>query len=226
MCGRYFLNSSAERVEDEFGVAIREAFPPRYNIGPGQPVGLIRQGDHRPFFALARWGFIPSWAKPPRAKPVFNARSETVAEKAYFKHAFKRRRCLVPADGFYEWSSVQGGKVPFCVRPVDKRVVAFAGVWETAVDPDGGEIDTAAILTTEAGSDLKQVHIREPVVIAREDYARWLETDERFAESLSDMFAPQAEGFWRLFEVSKAVGNVRNDGPDLIEPLPTQAAMF
>ena len=221
MCGRFILTNYPERVAVEFDVDIRANFPPRYNIAPTQPIALIRMNEkNQREFALARWGFIPSWAKKDyldrlRAKPLINARSETVSEKPTFKSAFKRRRCLIPADGFYEWKGEKGGRQPYLIRPEKGGLFAFAGLWETAHDPDGGEIDTAAIITAASGEDLQSLHNREPVVIAHDDYESWLGTDERDAPSLTPMLAPQPPGFWMSHPVSKAVNNARMEGEEL-----------
>lgn len=222
MCGRYFFSSSPSETGEHFGVDVRDNFPTRYNIAPTQPVAHIRQGPKGREYALARWGFIPSWMKKVDGRPMINARAETVAEKPMFRSAFRRRRCLVPANGFYEWL----GKDAWCVRPADERPFAFAGVWETAVDPDGGEIDTLAILTTESGSDVRPIHHREAVVVSPSDYARWLEADERDVEELAPLLSTAPAGFWRVYRVSNAVNSVRSEGAALIEPVATQASLL
>lgn len=232
MCGRYYLKSPPAEISALFKVDVRDNFPPRYNIAPTQPVAAIRQREQRDGegrfgfqYALMRWGFIPSWAKGDffaklASRPLINARSETAAEKASFQSAFKRRRCLVPADGFYEWRAASDGvKQPYAITRSDGAPFAFAGIWETACDPDGGEIDTLAILTTTSGPDLKPMHAREPVVIAQEHYGIWLEADERDTQMLSDLLTAAPEGAWSFQPVSKAVNSPRNDGPELIEPL-------
>ncbi|NOX83446.1 MAG: SOS response-associated peptidase [Alphaproteobacteria bacterium] len=230
MCGRFFLTSPPSDVGDLFDLALRENFPPRYNIAPSQPIAVIRQNDspvrdaRQREFALVRWGFIPGWARGEHlqrvsAKPLINARSETVDEKPTFRSAYKRRRCLVPANGFYEWRAGADGKQPFAIQRPDAGLIAFAAIWETANDPDGGEIDTAAILTTASGPDLRGLHAREPVVIAREHFALWLEADERDTGLLSGLMAPAPAGTWDYYPVSKAVNSPRQDGPDMIAPL-------
>jgi len=229
MCGRYRLKTPPSEVGALFDLDLRENFPPRYNIAPTQPIAVIRQSEMRKReFALMRWGFIPDWARGEHlqrlsSKPLINARSETVAEKPTFRSAFKRRRCLVPADGFYEWKSENGGKQPFHIQRRSEHgsggLFAFAGVCETASDPDGGEIDTAAILTAAAGPDLKPLHSREPVVIAPVHFALWLEADERDTDMLGDLLKPAPPGSWEFHAVSKAVNSPRHEGPDLIEPL-------
>ena len=228
MCGRFLLVSPPHIVRDLLDVEIRENFPARYNIAPTQPIAMARVGERRQReFALVRWGFVPSWAKKDYfekvgTKPLINARGETVAEKPTFRGAFKRRRCLIPADGFYEWRTEDGARQPYLIKPSAGGLFAFAGVWETATDPDGGEIDTAAIITTEAGGDIAPLHNREPVVIAREHFAAWLDIDERETGAALAMIEAQPKGFWTFHQVSKAVNNARNEGEALAKEIGQQ----
>ncbi|MEM8772378.1 MAG: SOS response-associated peptidase [Pseudomonadota bacterium] len=225
MCGRFYLTSTPAGVSGHFGVDVRDNFPPRYNVAPTQPIAVIRHNDRREAeYALVRWGFIPEWAKGDYlqrlgAKPLINARGETVAEKPTFRNAFKRRRCLIPADGFYEWKKQGEGKQPYGISCGE--VFAFAGVWETAIGPDGGEADTAAIITVASGADLKSLYPREPVVIAKERYADWLGADERDGALVAEMLRPAPAETWRAVAVSKAVGSPRSDGPQLLTPIET-----
>ncbi|WP_411819842.1 SOS response-associated peptidase [Hyphococcus formosus] len=226
MCGRYTLKSPPAEVGAEFDVDVRNDFPPRFNVCPTQPVSVVYQNERNSRqYGLMRWGVIPSWAKGEfldnlARKPLINARSETVLEKASFRSAFKRRRCLVPADGFYEWKKQKDGpKQPYIFQRNEGAVFGLAGIWETAQDPDGGEIDTLAILTVASGPDLKSIHGREPVVIDREHYALWLEADERDLKELNPLLRAADKGTWSGFAVSTAVNSPRNDGPELIEPL-------
>lgn len=228
MCGRYLFTSPPEAAREAFDVDVRANFPPRWNIAPTQPIAVIRLNERRAReFALVRWGFIPSWAKKDYfekvgAKPLINARGETAAEKPTFRSAFKRRRCLVPADGFYEWRTEKGARQPYLIRPSAGGLFAFAGLWETAHDPDGGEIDTAAILTIEAGPDVSALHNREPVVIQTARYAAWLEADETDAATARSMIAPAPQGWWAYHPVSKAVNNARNEGEALAAEIGNQ----
>lgn len=221
MCGRFLFTSPPEAARHAFAAPVTRNFPPRWNIAPTQPIALVRADEKRAReFALARWGFIPSWAKKDYfekvgTKPLINARGETVAEKPTFRNAFKRRRCLIPADGFYEWRTEDGARQPYLIRPVEDGLFAFGGIWETAVDPDGGEIDTAAIVTTAAGPDIASLHNREPLVIAPENYERWLDPDELSAPDAMTMIHAAPQGFWRFHPVSKAVNNARNEGETL-----------
>jgi len=228
MCGRYYLKSPPADVAALFGVDVRDNFPPRYNIAPTQPIAVIRNDARgRREYALVRWGFAPAWARKIEGRPLINARSETVAEKPTFRAAYRRRRCLIPADGFYEWTgAAEAGRArrAHCIRRAAAGgapaggLFAFAGVWETVTDPDGGEIDTAAILTAAAGPDLKALHHREPVYIAPARHALWLDADERDIAQLAALTAPSRAGDWTHHEVSALVNSVRNDGPELIAP--------
>ena len=230
MCGRFLFTSPPDAVARAFDVDVRHNFPARYNIAPTQPIAVIHIDDQapinkqRPIFNLMRWGFIPGWAKAGwhermGGKPLINARSETVAEKPTFRAAWRRRRCLIPANGFYEWRDEGGTKRPFCIKPANKDLFAFAGIWETATDPDGGEIDTVAVLTTSAGPGLGAVHCREPVVIDRANINAWLGEDERDVSALLPLLTSQPLDYWHYFEVSADVSNSRNEGARLAEPV-------
>lgn len=231
MCGRFLFTSPPEAARQLFDVEITSNFPARYNIAPTQPIAVVRLNEKGAReFALARWGFIPSWAKKDYLertgnKPLINARGETVAEKPTFRSAFRRRRCLVPADGFYEWRTEKGVRQPYLISPAAGGLFACAGLWETVIDPDGGEIDTAAIITTEAGADIAELHNREPVVIARTHFARWLDQDERSACEAQSLIAPQAKGFWSFHQVSRAVNDARNEGETLAREIGQRAML-
>ena len=174
MCGRFTLRVTPEQAREAFGYEAKPNFPPRYNIAPTQPVAIIREEQDRPEFALVRWGLIPPWVKDLKAFPtLINARSEQAAEKPAFRNAIRRRRCLIPADGFYEWQKTPTGKKqPFLIERPDSRVFAFAGLWESWMDAEGNELDSAAILTTQANETLAPIHDRMPVVIDPENYGR------------------------------------------------------
>lgn len=225
MCGRYHQAAPAERLGREFDLDIRDNLPARYNICPTQPISVIclserRERAHR----LMRWGFIPSFAKKDlldklAVRPLINARAEGIETKPSFRNAFRRRRCLVPATGFYEWKGVAGAKQPYNIVRADGEIASFAGVWETAHDRDGGEIDTVAVITTGAGPDLFDLHDREPVVIRRDAYTFWLETNERDAAMTTSLLVAPKAGFWRFHPVSKAVNSARNDVPELVAAL-------
>ncbi len=221
MCGRYSLTASPDEVRELFEYLEQPNFPPRYNIAPTQPIAVVRRGPAGRQFALVRWGLIPSWVKDPQSFTLLiNARSETAAAKPSFRSAFKRRRCLVPASGFYEWQRRSGSKKqPYWVRPRHGGPIGFAGLWETWMGADGSEMDSAAILTTEANAAIRHIHHRMPVVIQPQDFARWLDTNETEAGDLSDLLTAPDDDFFEAIPVSSRVNAVRNDDADNQEPV-------
>jgi len=176
MCGRYCMTSAPEAIRALFRYREQPNFPARYNIAPTQPVPIVRMADGERQFALVRWGLIPAWVKDSRAFAlVINARGESVNEKPAFRNAMKRRRCLIPADGFYEWKEAGGRKRPYLVRPKDGAPIAFAGLWETWMGPNGEEMETAAIVTTLASRDIAHIHDRMPVIVPPDAFDFWLD---------------------------------------------------
>ena len=225
MCGRFSLLPTPAEIEEIFALAELDAFPPRYNIAPTQPILVVvaapprAPGSNLPGrqALLARWGLIPGWAKNPNDLPLlFNARSETAAEKPAFRAAMRHRRALIPASGFYEWRREKGktGQA-YWVRPRAGGVVAFAGLLETWLEPGGAEIDTAAILTTPANPDLAGIHDRMPVVVRPQDFTRWLDCAGSEPRDVADLMAPVEPGFFEAVPVSAAVNKVANVGPEL-----------
>ena len=220
MCGRYVLNSTPAEVAAVFGVDVRDQFPPRYNIAPTQPIAAIVLNEQRhKSYALMRWGFIPEWMGEEKGRPMINARSETVSHKPSFKNAFKRRRCLVPANGFYEWAGKAGARQPHFIQPTTKGVFAFAGIWETVLSANGSEVDTVAILTVSAGLSMQTLHAREPIVIWPEKFDDWLRIDERDTKELTPLLKPQSAAYWAAHPVSIDVNSPSRDGPSLIVPV-------
>jgi putative SOS response-associated peptidase YedK len=220
MCGRFALTATAEEVRALMGYLDVVEFPPRYNIAPTQPVAIVRleHGERR--FALARWGLVPSFVTDPKNFALlFNARSESAADKPAFRAAMRYRRCLFPASGFYEWRRGPGKtKQPFWVRPRDGRVIAFAGLWETWSDRDGGEIDTAVILTTDANEMIAPIHDRMPVVIASDDFDRWLDARQYPPDAVADLLRPPPADLFEAVAVGPAVNSAENDNPSLQAP--------
>lgn len=226
MCGRYTLIANAEAIRLLFELLPfdERLVTPRYNIAPTQPIAVVRQGPKGRELVPVRWGLIPWWAKDPKSLPLMiNARAEQVSEKPAFRDAFKYRRCLVPASGFYEWQARgKGAKQPFLaspgeIRPGDKNLIAFAGLWETWHGPDGSEIDTAAIVTTDANERLRAVHDRMPVVLDRRDFQAWLSPATQASEA-SALLRPAPESLFELLPVSRRVNSVDNDDSGLIKP--------
>jgi putative SOS response-associated peptidase YedK len=198
MCGLYSFRSSPEEVRSVFSYPEEAQFPPRPYVAPSQPIAIVRMYNDARQFALVRWGLIPAWVKEPKSgKPLINARSETVFEKPSFRTSIKRRRCLIPADGFYEWTGdVPGRKQPFHIHRPDGRVFAFAGLWDHWLAPDGSEMETAAIITTAANDTLAPIHHRMPVVIQPRDFEFWLTADETRANQVAPLMQPAANDFF------------------------------
>ncbi len=218
MCGRFTLTRSPEDVARAFGLDKVLNFPPRYNIAPSQPVGVVVRGQNatKPEFRLMGWGLIPFWAKDPSiGAKLINARSETVTEKPSFRAAFKYRRCLIPADGFYEWQKTQrGAKQPFYFSMAGNDVFAFAGLWESWND-----IETCTILTTAANSLLQPIHDRMPVILSSEDYGRWLDPKVQGGQVLSDLLRPYPDEVMQAIPVSTRVNSAKTDDALCIETL-------
>ena len=225
MCGRYTLRTAAEEIAAAFGVEEMPAVEARYNIAPTQSVLSIRQSPGGREARWLKWGLIPSWAKDTAmGARLINARSETVAEKPAFREAFKQRRCLIPADGFYEWQRRDGKKQPFYFRLRDERPFGFAGLWEKWRSPEGEVIESCAILTTEANELLRPVHDRMPVILHPEDYQLWLEEDARQRALLKELLRPYPAEEMLAYPVSATVNSPSNQGRSLIEELPLNSA--
>ena len=217
MCGRYAVTSAPEAIRALFGYAEQPNFPPRYNIAPTQPIGIVRLVEGKRQFALVRWGLLPSWVKDPRSFSLLvNARGESLADKPAFKAAMKYRRCLVPADGFYEWKATGTRKQPYYVHAKSSQPLAFAGLWETWTGPNGEEMETAAIVTTRANRALADIHDRMPVVVSPDAFNLWLDCTNVDAETAASLVAPAPENLLEAYEVSTAVNRTANDNPDLI----------
>src|SRR5882757_3666026 len=219
MCGRYLITSAPEAFRRLFGYPEQPNFPPRYNVAPTQPVPIVRLAEGRRQFALVRWGLIPPWVKDPRQfSLLINARGESVNDKPAFRNAMRRRRCLFLADGFYEWKVEGERKRPFCVRPADGAPIAYAGLWESWMGPNGEELETAAIVTTRAAGTLARLHDRMPVVVPPEAFDFWLDCRNVDAETAAALFVSAREGLFEAYEVSPAVNRVTNDGPEVLAP--------
>lgn len=222
MCGRFTLTASGQLLMEELGLlSIPEDYRPRYNVAPGQPILAARDGDEGRKGAMLKWGLVPSWAKDPSiGNKMINARSETVAEKPSFRRAFDRRRCIIPADGFYEWRKDGKRKIPMRFRLRDGRPFAFAGLWE-AWRPPGGEgetLFTCTILTTAANELVQPVHDRMPVILTQEALDLWLDREVP-GDGVASLLRPYPAREMEAYEVSPRVNSVANDDPELIEPL-------
>ena len=220
MCGRYTVTASPEVLRALFAYAEQPNFPPRYNIAPTQPIAIVRLVDGKRQFALVRWGLLPSWVKDPKTFTLLiNARGESVVDKPAFRAAMKRRRCLIPAGGFYEWQKAGDRKRPFYVHAKSGEPLAFAGLWETWTGPNGEELDTAAIVTTRANKTLGPIHDRMPVIVPPEAFDLWLNSNEVDATTASALIAPAPDGLLEAYEISTAVNRTANDNAKLLEPI-------
>lgn len=218
ICGRYTLKTNPRGFAEILAVArqMSEDFRPGYNIAPTQSVVCVRDGEQREFF-MARWGLIPSWAKDAKiGNSCINARAETIDTKPAFRSAFKKRRCLVMADGFYEWR--QGDKQPHYITLKSGEPMAFAGLWEFWKSPEG-PVESCTICTTEANEMMGELHDRMPVILRRPIIDHWLDPSVNDAEELKPMLQQFPADEMQAWPVGKAVGNVRNQGPELIEQI-------
>jgi putative SOS response-associated peptidase YedK len=222
MCGRYSLTTEPEALRQLFNFANRPNFAPRYNVAPTQPMPVVRRGEAGRELAILRWGLIPSWAKDAAiGARCINARADTVAEKPAFRGAFRARRCLVPADGFFEWKTEGGAKQPYLIRAPGGRAFAFAGLWErwTAKAAGAGiaageTVETYTIITTDANRKLAALHERMPVILAPGSYDAWLA-----GAAGTELLRPCPDEAIEFFPVSRRVNNVRNDDAECMAPL-------
>src|SRR5271156_1911327 len=225
MCGRYVIISTPEAIRALFRYGEQPNFPPRYNVAPTQPIPVVRLADGKRSFALMRWGLLPSWVKDPKTFPLLiNARGESVLDKPAFRNAMRRRRCLIPADGFYEWADGTPRR-PYFVRPKAGGPIAFAGLWEAWTGPNGEEVDTAAIVTTPANRLPAAIHDRMPVIVAPEAFNLWLDCARVDATTAAALIAPAPESLLECYEVSPAVNRVANDDARLVEQAVAEASV-
>ncbi len=238
MCGRYRLSRRKQILEERFDAVSdpasdeAEDWRPRYNIAPSQPVPVVRQRPNqaRRELSVMRWGLIPSWATDPAiGYKTINARAETVTTTASFRDAFRSQRCLIPADGFYEWQKGGNGKQPFCFEVAAGELFAFAGLWDQWTDPQGRVVETCTILTTIPNSLVADLHDRMPVILRPEDYSRWLNPRPLDSESSLRMLAPYALPM-RRYPVSTRLNRVLNDDEECAQPIelepPAQGQLF
>ncbi len=219
MCGRFTLRTPAHRLAEAFGAHELPNLPPRYNIAPTQDAAVVRrprEGEGREL-AMLRWGLVPPWSEgPDSGYSMINARAETVATKSAFRSAFRHRRCLVPADGFFEWQKVDGRKQPYLVELSDGEPFAFAGLWEHWEGLGGDVIDSFTIIVTEANELLRPIHDRMPVILDPPDYDLWLEGGPAVARAAHDLLQPYPAERMVAHPVSRRVNNPRHDDPECI----------
>jgi putative SOS response-associated peptidase YedK len=227
MCGRFVSASPPDEIARYFDAVAPgdHLLEPNYNVAPTDDVYAVIDVDHERRLEAMHWGLVPMWAESPSVgSRMINARAETIMTKNAFRPAFEARRCLIPADGFYEWQKLGGDpkrKQPMFIRRADDAPLAFAGLWEVwrdRNDPKGGSLRSATIITTQANETMAPIHDRMPVILAAADWEQWLDPGGRDLERLRRLLVPTAEPL-ALHPVSTAVNNVRNDGPELIAPV-------
>lgn len=222
MCGRYTITVTLEELESMFrlGPLDNPNYRPRYNVAPGQmiPAIIAHEGANR--LGELRWGLIPSWARDVKdGMKLINARSETAADKPSFRKLFERKRCLIPADGYYEWRKDGASRKPYRIVLKDRSLFSMAALYDTWIGPDGSKVSSTVILTTAANELTAPIHDRMPVILRREDEALWLDRTKRDLTALKALLRPYDASVMRAYPVSPAVGNVRSDGPELLREL-------
>jgi putative SOS response-associated peptidase YedK len=219
VCGRFSLTVSEEILRQYFPFKLPKKVLPRYNIAPSQEVLAVVSDDGKMTGKMLKWGLVPYWANDPKIGfKMINARAETVDEKASFKHAFKKRRCLILADGFYEWKKEGDKKIPYRFTLKNKQPFAFAGLWEKW-DKHGGPMYTCTIITTKANELVEAIHDRMPVILPKEWEKVWLDPAIEDAEYLKSLLRPYPSEEMKMYEVSTIVNSPKNDVPDCIKPV-------
>ena len=223
MCGRFVITSPPEALRHIFGYAQQPNLPPRFNIAPTQPVAVVIIENNIRHFRLMRWGLLPAWVKDIRKFTVLiNARSETAREKPAFKNAIKRRRCLIPADGYYEWQTSEQRKRPYFIYRRDRLPIGLAGLAETWIGPNGEKQDTVAIVTAPASAGLAVLHHRVPVTIPLGYFGRWLDCNANDVDAVMPLMRGPDHGEFVWHEVSTRVNRVANDDAQLLLPITTE----
>jgi putative SOS response-associated peptidase YedK len=231
MCGRYSLTRRQSDLIERFGVVelLRdlEEHEPRFNIAPSQLVPAVVNHEGKRKLDLLKWGLIPFWVKDlSKTKPVINARGETMHEKPFFRTALKSKRCLIPADGFYEWKTVGKSKTPMYIHRPDRDLFAFAGLYDEWRSPEGEVLRTCTIITTAANDKMSPVHDRMPIIIRPEHEDLWLDPEVKELEQLAPALTPVSNDYLTMYAVSPKVNSARGDYAEMIEPAPAQTSVF
>ena len=217
MCGRFVINIPLDTFLKHFGLKAAPDWPARYNVAPTQLVPVVREvSDGSRHLTLMRWGLVPAWAKE-ADDGLINARCETVNEKPSFRQAFRQRRCIIPASGFYEWVRQDGKKLPYYVRMTDGSPMPFAGIWETWRSAEGQVLESCAILTTAANATVAPIHDRMPVILHPDEFSLWLDRQVHDIEKLSPLFSPYPADRLISYPVSTRVNSPATDGPECVE---------
>ena len=221
MCGRFALTVTPADVQALFGYEDKPNFPPRQNIAPTDPIAVVTFENGKRHFRLMRWGLMPAWVKATENFPtLFNARSETLATKPAFRSAARHRRCLIPADWFYEWTHQGKLKIPYRIMRKDHKVFAMAGLWETYIHPNGSEIDTATIVTTDANGTVSALHNRMPVILDEKDFAVWLDAELNPPEKIAQLMRPAADDLLMIEAFDPRRGKIEAD--EVVEKKPSR----
>jgi putative SOS response-associated peptidase YedK len=229
VCGRFTLSASPTAIADHFGLDVTPELGARFNVAPGQSIATISVSgeERRSILSRRRWGLVPSWAKDEKiGNRLINARAETAAEKPSFRSALRRRRCLVPADGFYEWAGSKGSKQPYLIGLEGRALFAFAGLWERWTDPEGETLESCTLLTTEATERLRALHDRMPVIVDPVDYGLWMDPDVVEPDLVSPVIDRNLGGALDFYPITKYVNDVRHDDPRCLEAIAGQSGFF
>lgn len=224
MCGRFRLGKGREALKKHFGADTDPDWDPRYNLAPTQDIATVRQDPNQPqrHLSLMRWGLIPYWAKDTSIGPrMINARSESAADLPAFRDALRSRRCLIAADGFYEWKKLGKEKQPYCFALQDDGIFAFAGLWDRWKSPQGRVIETCSILTTSANELVRDIHDRMPVILPTDVYDLWLDPGFTRHEGIVDLLKPLPAGAMKKFPVSTRLNDVKNEDAECAAPSPS-----
>ncbi|WP_425623050.1 SOS response-associated peptidase [Brevibacillus borstelensis] len=221
MCGRFTFTTTPDKIMERFDLSeILFELQPRFNIAPGQPIPAIIEDQGQRRIGRLRWGLIPSWAKDEKiGYKMINARAETLQEKPAFRNLFARKRCLIPADSFYEWRQTEKGKQPMRIMMKNEEPFAFAGLFDTWTGPEGQKVHTCTIVTTKPNEVVKDIHDRMPVILRQEDEGVWLDREKYDADLLQSLLVPYDATQMRAYPVSAMVGSPKNDVPDCIKEI-------
>jgi putative SOS response-associated peptidase YedK len=220
MCGRFYLDVVAEELMEQFGLSSAPQLSAHYNIAPSQQIAAIKSGDINRELVWLHWGLMPSWAKDKKfAYRTINARAETVESKPSFREAFKYRRCLIPASGFYEWKATNQGKQPYCITSDNGKPFAFAGLYEHWEGTQGEIIDSCTIIVTQAKGEIATIHDRMPVILSPDNYDAWLDEGTKDPAILKPLLLAYEATDIHLYPVSRSVNSPKNNSPDNIKPI-------
>jgi len=229
VCGRFTLSTPPTEIADHFGLDEVPELEAHFNVAPGQSIATVSVSGEgiRPVLSLRRWGLVPSWAVDSKiGNRLINARAETVAEKPSFRSALRRRRCLVPADGFYEWAGSKGSKQAYFIGLQGRALFAFAGLWERWTDPGGEVLESCSLLTTAAAERLRALHDRMPVIVDPADYGLWMDPEVKEPALVSPVIDRNLGGALQFYPISQHVNDVRHDDPRCLEASADQPEFF